>query len=256
MRKSVFLVVGFVGLALIGLPALASAQQAPGDMSGLIAAMSVGASKTVTFSDEHGHPISEATFVDRVHRGRSFGFTKNSQAQSTAFALEPVGTKPPVPPAAALKPASGKLKVGDRFPALDLAMTTVGRANSASWPGKPTLVDFFFAECEACIEETAALDAYAKAHPGVRVQAVTFDDQATAKAYAEKWHFSWPIAFGGKAWIDAAGIDSYPTMMLVAADGRVLGTRVGSMIHASTGKASAQDVDRWVRGLLVKHGRR
>lgn len=256
MRKSGFLVAGFVGLATIVLPMLASAQQAHSDVSGLIAMMSVGASKTITFSDEHGHAISEATFIGRVQHGRSFGFTKDSRNQSTAFALEPVGTKPPVPPAVALKPTSGKLGVGNHFPAIDLPIAAGGRVDSASWSGKPTLVDFYFAECEACIEETAALSAYANTHPEMRVLAVTFDDQAMAKAYAAKWHFSWPIAFGGKAWIDAAGIDSYPTMVLVAADGKILGSRVGSMIHASTGKASAHDVQRWIHGLLARHDMR
>lgn len=256
MRKPGLLVAGFVGLAMTVLPMLASARQAHSDVSGLIAMMSVGASKTVTFSDEHGHPINEATFIARVQHGRSFGFTKDSRNQSTAFALEPAATKPPVPPAAALKPTSGTLQVGSRFPAIDLPMVAGGRADSASWSGKPTLVDFYFAECGACIDETAALSAYADAHPDMRVLAVTFDDQATAKAYAAKWHFSWPIAFGGKAWIDAAGIDSYPTMVLVAADGKILGSRVGSMIHASTGKASAHDVQHWVHGLLARNGRR
>ena len=69
----------------------------------------------------------------------------------------------PYPPVAELPP----------FELRDLAGK---RVNAASFKGKPTLINFYFAACVPCIREVEPLNRFAASRPGMNFLAMTFDD--------------------------------------------------------------------------------
>lgn len=245
-----------IGLAMTALPLLA-AQAAPklqpADLSGLVTMLSAGASKTIDFRDEHGRPISEAAFLQGVSQGHSFLHKRDEAARSTTFTLGAVETA--TLDKAQLERKLGvhyKVKPGQPLPAFDLATVGGGRVGKASLSGHPALINFFFADCVGCIAETPALNAYAKAHPDMRVLAVTFDDGAAAATYVKQRHFAWPVAYGGQHWLDALGVSAFPALALVGADGRLLDIRISGSIQSGGDAITASDLQRWVAGTLAK----
>lgn len=263
MRKRYGMGVWAMVAAMVMLPGWATAQSAlpampiASDMSGLIQMMSAGADKTVTYRDDKGQSISEAAFLDGVKAGRTFGYTRNNATQSTAFTLNAakVSSNAPNEGAAALEHTLNvdyKVKPGQVLPAFHLATVGGGSVDNAALRGKPALINFFFADCVGCIAETPALNAYAKAHPEVRVLAVTFDKASDAADYVKQQQFAWPVAYGGQSWLDTLGVSTYPALALVGADGRLLDIRISGAIQSGGDTISAKDLNRWVAGTLAK----
>lgn len=144
------------------------------------------------------------------------------------------------------------LKPGQPLPAFRLTDLDGRVIDNAALRGHVTLVNFFFATCAPCIQETPALTAYAKAHPQMHVLAVTFDDAKTARDYVATRHFSWPVLVDGMPFTQAMGVNAYPQLALVGADGRLLAIRSSDSIHSGGGTITPQDLDRWVNGVLAK----
>ena len=249
-------------MALLSAPAMAR-QAAPAttpsqdDLAGMVRMMSVGADKTVTFSDDKGRSISEAAFLDGVKAGRTFSYKRDSAAQATAFTLQAAKAGPSTPNKGAVAlehtlKVAYRIKPGQALPAFHLATVGGGSVDNAALRGKPALINFFFADCVGCIAETPALNAYAKAHPEVRVLAVTFDKAGDAAAYVKQHRFAWPVAYGGQAWLDTLGVSTYPALALVGADGRLLDIRISGTIQSGGDAITAADLNRWVAGTLAK----
>ena len=148
------------------------------------------------------------------------------------------------------------LKPGQPLPAFRLTDLDGHVIDNAALRGHVTLVNFFFATCAPCIQETPVLTAYAKAHPQMHVLAVTFDDAKTARNYVATRHFSWPVLVDGMPFTQAMGVNTYPTMALVGADGRLLDMRSSSAIQSGSGTITPQDLDRWVNRVLAKQSAR
>lgn len=264
MRKRYGMGVWAMAAAMVALPGWAATPQKPvnevqkmQDMDKLVGMMSVGANKTITFSDDKGQTISEMAFLDGVKAGRAFSYKRNVAAQSTAFTLEAkkAASDAPNKGAAALEHTlnvSYKVKPGQALPAFHLATVGGGSVDNAALRGKPALINFFFADCVGCIAETPALNAYAKAHPEVRVLAVTFDKASDAADYVKQQQFAWPVAYGGQSWFDTLGVSTYPALALVGADGRLLDIRISGTIQSGGDTISAKDLNRWVAGTLAK----
>ena len=62
------------------------------------------------------------------------------------------------------------------MPAFDLRDLAGKRVTTASFKGKPTLVNFYFAKCKPCILEVGPLNEFAAARPNMNFLAVTFDE--------------------------------------------------------------------------------
>jgi hypothetical protein len=88
-------------------------------------------------------------------------------------------------------------------------------------------LSFHFAACAPCIREVPALNAFRRKHPEYNYLAVTFDDTKTAKEFVAKYPLEWPVIANAKRFIDAAGITAYPALVLLSADGAVLGNGNG-----------------------------
>jgi thiol-disulfide isomerase/thioredoxin len=143
----------------------------------------------------------------------------------------------PYPPVAELPP----------FELRDLAGK---RVNSASFRGKPTLINFYFAGCVPCIREVEPLNRFAADRPGMNFLAMTFDDAEVARGFVARYHFRWRVVPDAREFIDRMRVKQYPMMALFDESGRLLGTRGGGARDDLEAAAVAPQLTRWVDGLL------
>jgi len=143
----------------------------------------------------------------------------------------------PYPPVAELPP----------FRLRDLSGKAV---NAASLKGKPTLINFYFAECVPCILEVGPLNSFAAGRPGMNFLAVTFDEAAVARAFVARYKFHWRVVPEAREFIDRVRVKQYPTMALFDESCRLLGTRRGGVRDELEAATVAPQLARWVDGLL------
>ena len=143
----------------------------------------------------------------------------------------------PYPPVAELPP----------FELRDLAGK---RVNAASFKGKPTLINFYFATCVPCIREVEPLNRFAAGRPGMNFLAMTFDEADVARAFVARYRFRWRVVPDAREFIDRMRVKQYPMMALFDENGRLLGTRGGGARDDLEAAAVAPQLARWVDGLL------
>jgi thiol-disulfide isomerase/thioredoxin len=143
----------------------------------------------------------------------------------------------PYPPVAELPP----------FELRDLAGK---RVSAASFKGKPTLVNFFFAACVPCIREVDPLNHFAASRPGMNFLAMTFDEAEVARAFVARYHLHWRVVPDAREFIDRMRVKQYPMMALFDETGRLLGMRGGGARDDLEAAAVAPQLARWVDGLL------
>jgi thiol-disulfide isomerase/thioredoxin len=181
-----------------------------------------------------GSAMSYSEFARQLKAGRTFALEKT--APGVSLRLEPPG--PPAPPQAP-RPAV--------LPAF--AFTTLGGApvSSTEVTDRPLLLSFFFSECVPCIQETPVLNAFAASHPQYRYLAVTYDSSAEAAHFVEQRGLKWPVVANAQPFISAVVVDSYPTYVLVAADGRILGRKSGlDMAGLADPALGLKQLEKWV----------
>ena len=225
----------------------AALSQVP-ELSSLLKMEGIDSSYTVTYRDDHGNAMTKEAFSAEMAKKRSFNLEHNALAHTASLILLAKDAKVDAP-------VIYKVRPGQPFPPFRLKTVSGATVDNVSLHGRPTILNFFFAECVGCITETPALNAYASQHPEIRVLAVTFDDAKTAATYVAQRHFAWPVAYGGQSLDDALGVNAYPAMALLGADGRLLDIRLSALMHTAGDSVSAQDVNRWVQRTLAQHDR-
>jgi len=133
------------------------------------------------------------------------------------------------------------------FEMLDLAGK---RLTSIALKGKPTLINFYFAQCVPCILEVGPINGYAAKHPEMNFLAVTFDEAPVARAFVDRYKFRWRVVPDARGFIDRMKVKQYPMMALFDASGRLLGTRRGGARDELEAANVAPQLARWVDGLL------
>lgn len=201
----------------------------------------------VVFHDEHGNMISQTAFAAGAARHQRYTTKLDKQNDTAILTLLPIGESK----AGAQSTSIWKLqspmnmeptpKPGSHLAQFDMPMVRGGRIDNAKLKGRPYVVDFFFADCIGCIAELPVLNKYHAQYPKQLVIAVTFDDAQTAAGFVKQRHFTWPVAYNGKAFTDKLGLKVYPTMIVVSADGKVLATRIGA-----DDNLSARGLEHWV----------
>ncbi|TKR33785.1 TlpA family protein disulfide reductase [Luteimonas gilva] len=208
-------------------------------------AMALSAYPKVDYRDEEGNGISFEEFMKQTSNGKTFGMFKNSKTKEAIVSLN----KPGKPVAEETK---SDIRIGSPLPALKNAKTLDGKAlDDAMFSGRHTLVSFYYSECVPCIAEVPALNAYAKAHPEMGILAVTFDEAKEARAFVGKHGFEWPVLADSEAYIHQAGVRTYPTILLIGPDRKIVAKMKTTLLQREDDTASAvAALDRWVESLL------
>ena len=87
-----------------------------------------------------------------------------------------------------------------------------------------------------------------KLHKEMNVVDVTFDDRNTATNFVNQHGFNWPVLPNQQKLINRMGIDEYPMMVLVGADGHIHRASVSTLIAPTGSTLSVQAIDDWVKG--------
>ena len=80
--------------------------------------------------------------------------------------------------------------------------------------------------------------------------AVTFDSAAEAKTFVADRGLTWPVVAHARGFIDAAKVRGFPTYMLVASDGRILGRESGLTYNFDEAIPGIAGLEKFVMGLL------
>lgn len=216
----------------------------------------------VKFQDEKHSAISLAEFSRRTSEGAKFAKWKTTGSQGedirTFVLLAP-------PTAEQLAKAKGdeqarnaKMRrlVGKPLTAFKLLDVEGKPLSNRELLGHPTLINFYFAECMPCIQETPMLNEYLGQRKDVRMLAVTFEDKAAIEKYNRKHKFAWQSLVDAKQFIDQVGVQAYPSFLLVDEKGLVRAVATASEFPrtASDFKYDAlerQWLDNWVSGGLA-----
>ena len=136
------------------------------------------------------------------------------------------------------------------MPAFEMSDLAGKRVNAVGLKGKPTLINFYFAQCVPCILEVGPINGYAAAHPEMNFLAVTFDEPRVAHAFVDRYKFRWRVVPDARDFIDRMKVKQYPLMALFDSNGRLLGTRLGGARDELEAANVAPQLARWVDGLL------
>jgi peroxiredoxin len=136
------------------------------------------------------------------------------------------------------------------LPPFELRDLAGKRVSAASFKGKPTLINFYFAACVPCIREVEPLNRFAASRPGMNFLAMTFDEAEIARAFVARFGFHWRVVPDAREFIDRMRVKQYPMMALFDETGRLLGMRGGGARDDLEAAAVAPQLARWVDGLL------
>ncbi|HEU5135684.1 MAG TPA: TlpA disulfide reductase family protein [Steroidobacteraceae bacterium] len=136
------------------------------------------------------------------------------------------------------------------MPPFELRDLAGKRVTAGSLKGKPTLMNFYFAQCVPCILEVGPINRYAAQHPEMNFLAVTFDEPAVARAFVDRYKFRWRVVPGAQEFIDRVRVKKYPMMVLFDSRGRLLGMKPGGVRDELEAANVGPQLTRWVDGLL------
>lgn len=102
-------------------------------------------------------------------------------------------------------------------PGFDLLDINGSRCSLADLKGKIVVLNFWFTQCGGCITEMPDLNALKKSYTGKNVVflAVTFNDNATVKAFFAKKQFDYTIVPNAAKLCKDYNIYEYPTSMVI-----------------------------------------
>jgi peroxiredoxin len=204
--------------------------------------MALSGYKVVEYRDAKGNAITFDEFMKQL--ATSGGYSKDADGKGERAVLKVISAeeanKPPPKPALSIQP-------GSPLPPSAFTDSEGRRTSIDKFSGKPLLLSFYFAECAPCIQEVGMLNHYAASHPDVGVLALTTDDDSVAREFVQQRGFKWPVA-SATAYIKQLGIHSYPTLMLVSSQGRLLAVRTGGSVDTdqASEKTALNHLEHWV----------
>jgi thiol-disulfide isomerase/thioredoxin len=209
--------------------------------------MQVADVRQVVYKDENGSVISFDTFIASVSAGRSFAKVVEGDKSLAEFTINPPEAKPP---ATQHENAALTIPVASEMPEIkgsDISGNLHALKNGEHY----TLLSFFFHDCVPCIQEIPQLNALSARAKQVRLVAVTFDDRATAERFVRERGLKLPVVAGEQEYIEALGIKTFPTLVLVSPDGRLVGSRT-SYRAAANEEAGLKELEDWLSSFGVK----
>ena len=208
--------------------------------------MALDGVKEVKYLGEDGASLSFAEFMTTVQSGHSFKKEVEADKSLAIMTINPV-----------IKESKGSASsqplnfpVSSELPAIenrDLDGHLQALANGKRY----TLLSFFFADCVPCIQEIPALNSLSGEQSGVNVVSVTFENKEVASKFAVDRGLKVPIIPDYKSYIDALGINVYPTLVLVSPEGRLMGVRSSYTVPAGQDSGLAE-LKAWLNSLGLK----
>jgi thiol-disulfide isomerase/thioredoxin len=201
----------------------------------LVKSLGLESFNTIRLVDEEGKSLSAEDFKKRIAARSTFTVAKNIETSTATLTISKASLK------------TIGLTEGSRMPPLKLT-DTQGRVRTWDEFGdKPVVLNLFFAECPPCIQEVPALNAFTKSNPEIPVLSVTFENNAVTQKFIGRHGLLWPVAIDGRDFIDALGVKSYPTLLLVSPNRTLLAVKTGGIIHPENKSGYVFSLDVWVR---------
>ena len=103
----------------------------------------------------------------------------------------------------------------------------------SSLQGKTVVLNFWTTWCGVCKSETPDIDAFAAENPEIPVLGIAIeskDKKALVKATAKKWGMNYPVMLADKNVMSSYKINTFPTTVIVAPDGKIANAHVGKML--------------------------
>lgn len=230
------------------LPGVCVAQPTP--KQSLKAALHLEDYKVLKYQGENGTQISESEFKALISAGRSFSISKDNDKSVATLSIGPENAAPPKKLGPGQSNAQLTVPIGAQVPKALRDKLVGASGDIGSFTGHPLLVSFFFHDCIPCIQEVPALNSFAERNSSVAVLAVTFEPKKQASAFASRYNFKWPIAANSGNLIGKLGVKAYPTLMLISANGTLLGARTGDLRSTSKAGNSTHILQEWVQALM------
>jgi len=237
-------------LAISVMPVASHAQSAP--QQTLKSALHLDSYKTLRYQDKDGVKITASRFMELVSKGRSFSIDKNEASSVATLSINATTPAPPKKLKAGQSNTRLSVAAGKAVPPMILGGLIKASGSSNQFAGRPILLSFFFHDCIPCIQEIETLNKFSAGSKRVAVLAVTFESKKQAAEFSSKYGFTWPIAADSQKLIDQLGVKAYPTLVLLSADGVLLGARTGDLRSTSSAESPLVALEDWTQALLQK----
>jgi len=225
----------FIAIVLLVVSVIAGAQSLTEDS---LKSMLVLNGYKISYKGLDGKDLTFDEFSKLLVSGKQFETTKNTSEKTAVLKLEEA--KSPILAKNNLKIASGSL-VPDITGKTASGKPTTFQANS----GKYTILSFYFSECAPCIQEIPDLNAFSEKHKDVNLIAVTFNSADEASEFKAKWNLKIDTIADAQPSIDTLGVKSYPTLVLISPDGKLITSKSGGFIVTGKKNAGLEELERW-----------
>jgi peroxiredoxin len=216
----------------------------------------------VKFLDEKSTEISLAEFSRKYDGGAEFAKIKTTGPKGEDVRTFQLLLPPTAEQLASAKQAEQarsakmQLQVGKPLASFKLLDAQGKTLSNKDLLGRPTLMNFYFAECLPCILETPMLNEYLGLRSDLRMLAVTFDDQTAIEKYNRKHKFAWQSLVSAKSLIDQIGVQAYPSFLLVDEVGIIRAIATASENPKSAGQfkigsLNREWLDNWINAALL-----
>ncbi len=181
----------------------------------------------------------EAERRRKRQRTMIFGFIGLVALVVLAAVLLTGGGSSDTPPSAVgqvtIAPTSGPVQAGDSIPAFSAPALGGGTMQWSSYAGKPTVLAIWAPWCPHCQAELPRLSASMAAHPDLQLVSVATaigqEPGPSVAGFLKDHGLSFPVGIddGQNTILNGLGVNSFPTIFYVDADGKVLQVTTGEL---------------------------
>ena len=106
--------------------------------------------------------------------------------------------------------------IGKELPKFDLTLLNGKKLNSESLKGKPTLINFWFSNCQPCIDEMPILNEIKSQFDGdVNFISITFQDHNEVTKFLKRIDFDFTHIIDSKEYLKSFGFFGYPKTLIL-----------------------------------------
>lgn len=206
----------------------------------------------VSYLDAEGKPLEFAEFLAQLSK-QSMSMGKNKEDNSIQLRIMNRAAADERAAEFQKRMAALKVKAGQPLPDFSLKGLDGKSYDNASLAGKYSVISFFFEACAPCVAEVPSLNKFRDLHPELNLVAVTYDDQAKAQRFQDRYKLNWPVLIESRSFNQSVGIGVYPSFVVLDPQGRFLGYRVMGQIPSdeeAAGRAEHKALAAWVKQLV------